>query len=77
MCGYLSSERHRGREVGRLRLVLLQILSLLVSLIVSSHYAILLSVGLIHALNTVSFHVFFIVLLSFQRSFQLFICLNI
>ena len=59
---------------------LLQILSLLVSLIVSSYYAILLSVGLTHALNTVSSHVLFIVsyvvLLSFQILFRLFICLS-
>ena len=50
---------------------LLRILSLLVSLIVSPHYAVLLSVRLIHALNIVSSYVLFIVLHVVLLSFYI------
>ena len=56
-------------------------LSFFVSLNVSSHYAVLSSVGLIHASSIVSSYVLLfvlhVVLLSFHISFQLFICLSV
>ena len=66
-----------------------EFLSFFISLDVSSHYAVLSFVGLIHVLSIVSFYVLLfvshvvllfvshVVLLLFYISFQLFICLSI
>ena len=58
-------------EFCRVEILVLRILSLLVSLIVSSHYAVLLFVRLIHASSIVSFDVLFIVLHIVLLSFHI------